>query len=314
MIEDFPQCVLASFDDPYYQAAYGGPYCIDGYFDGPAEGGPAPRVVGWPQYSYCGAAQAYPTVICRVTFEGADRWVVRRLVETMGFFAESGNADLGEAGRYVRYDSPGNPTADDGAVRGGCGSSSLSRSSSSSTSSTSESSLSSSSTMSMSSSSSSSSASSPSSPSSLGFVGIVPTMTSNTTPSPYVASASPYNPAVYGEPYTAFEPSFLYWRGLLGHSVTIYLGSTGKTANHYYIRRYNYDAKFNGWTISGSNDGSAWTAIHSVTGHVGGPYGWGEGYWTHIGNTTSYRYYRLTIDQLSGGASLGDILAWQLSE
>jgi len=99
----------------------------------------------------------------------------------------------------------------------------------------------------------------------------------------------------------------------VGNWIQVYLGGTGKVVNKYAIKPgsgYTYQG-WRGWILYGSNNGSSWTAVHTVTGFTG----WTSGYnyWLNIGNVTAYRYYRVTSTQFSGSYSMG-IMRLQLSE
>lgn len=65
------------------------------------------------------------------------------------------------------------------------------------------------------------------------------------------------------------------------------------------------------WTLQGSNDGSSWTTIHTVTGNV-----WTDRYETQTFTITSpnyYSYYKLDItDNVGGGGDLLQLAEWDL--
>jgi hypothetical protein len=133
-----------------------------------------------------------------------------------------------------------------------------------------------------------------------------PAMTSNNTPSPFVAAASSIFNAGF-DAFQAFNRNYAtntYWAtagtvltGWLsidfGSSIiidgyTIY-GSDGQTRNP------------RNWTLEGSNNNSTWTVLHTVSGAAAIPAS-GTYSISSIGNTTGYRYYRVNIT-LNGGST-----------
>jgi len=127
--------------------------------------------------------------------------------------------------------------------------------------------------------------------------GIIPTMTSNTAPAGYIASASTTSGSQF--PYLAFDRN----------TGTSYLSSTAVSVSPQWIQiqipvaavvnRYRIRSGgtlgrvFNNWTFEGSNDGVAFTTLHTVTGGSPGI----NAYYTSplIGNITAYLYYRINV-------------------
>jgi hypothetical protein len=135
-----------------------------------------------------------------------------------------------------------------------------------------------------------------------------PAMTANNAPSPYVAAAS-----TGASPWNAFDRNYAsssnFWASTttpawlsmdFGASVIIdaytIFGSNNQTQNP------------RNWTLEGSANNTTWTTLHTVT--LPSAIGVGSSYSSgSIGNTTSYRYYRINIT-LNGGA--GNILITEL--
>lgn len=85
-----------------------------------------------------------------------------------------------------------------------------------------------------------------------------------------------------------------------------YQFSSSKVINKYRIlAHYNY-ASYSPktWTIAGSNDGSSWTTLHTVTNFTSWTVNTWSSYWT-FNNATSYAYYRVTISAMAGGNNTG---------
>jgi hypothetical protein len=130
---------------------------------------------------------------------------------------------------------------------------------------------------------------------------VVSTMTSNSTPSPFVVSASTYNGPGY-DAYYAFNGVKTAGYGWMSNNATsgwlkIDLGATNPKIitkyvvtgqNSSYLNRNPYS-----WTFEGSNDDSNWTTLDTRT---------SEASWTNyesrtysFSNSNSYRYYRMNI-------------------
>lgn len=137
-----------------------------------------------------------------------------------------------------------------------------------------------------------------------------PAMTSDSTPSPYVAAASSIAGAGF-EAYRAFDRNYTaasnawstttalpQWLSMdfgSGSSIVID-GYTvyGRSAQNLNIRE---------WTLEGSNNNTSWVILHTVTSATAIPAN-GTYSVSSIGNTTGYRYYRLNISA-NGGLATG---------
>ncbi len=126
-------------------------------------------------------------------------------------------------------------------------------------------------------------------------------MTTNTAPTPFVASGSTgygfvfrlFNGEVSLECTTAFPT---WWK--------LYIGTTPRILAQYKLTgagSATYTPK--DWTIEGSNDNSAWTTVDTVVGSTG----WGaseERTFTPDVMTTAYKYFRINITATNGAVSL----------
>lgn len=128
-----------------------------------------------------------------------------------------------------------------------------------------------------------------------------PVMTSNNTPSPYVTSTSDGATGAW----VAFNQNITSTNNAQISTATGWYKidtSTGFVLDAYTI--YGSDVQTlnpRNWTIEGSNDDSTWTVLHTVTlgAAIAGSYSSPS-----IGNTTSYRYYRLNISLNGGGSTI----------
>jgi hypothetical protein len=122
-----------------------------------------------------------------------------------------------------------------------------------------------------------------------------PAMTSNNTPSgtAFASSANGTNAA-----WNAFNQDGFttIWQGTVANTGTLgYQFPTGKVIKRYHIKGYNISAAGNPstWTFQGSNDGTTYTTLETVTAFsmpTSGTYTSGV-----LANTTSYTYYRINI-------------------
>jgi hypothetical protein len=142
--------------------------------------------------------------------------------------------------------------------------------------------------------------------------GYIPTMTSNTSPSPFVASANSYTTG--SEPYRAFDNNIFLWQasGTNPNWLAINLGRRVSIWKYTLTIRQDY---FNGypiidapitWEIHGSMDGSNWDWGIDCHANVMN--------WTHgetktfvfPHNSHAYQYYRIYITRsgrsINGGA------------
>lgn len=128
--------------------------------------------------------------------------------------------------------------------------------------------------------------------------GIIPVMTGASAPAGYTASASTTSGSLF--PYLAFDKN----------SSTFYMSATNVSVSAQWIQiqlpvatvinRYRFRGDgatagrtANNWTLQGSNDGVAFTTLHTVT--AGSP--GATAYYTSplIGNVTAYLYYRINV-------------------
>lgn len=141
-------------------------------------------------------------------------------------------------------------------------------------------------------------------------------MSANNLPSPYVASSS----TAYFEPYTAFNGTLAaYWLGnnagvdwlqldigsgnskILG-KYTIYVNQVPEAARAPKV-----------WTMLGSNNGSDWDTLDTVTGQTA----WASGEareFTCDTKTTAYRYFRLNVTENNGDATYTQVAELYLNE
>lgn len=136
------------------------------------------------------------------------------------------------------------------------------------------------------------------------------TMTGNSTPSPYVASAS----TEYNGQFLAFKAfdgllsTLQYWLGSGAGNDWLQLdfGAGNAKMLQSYAIQVNTVPEPNrapkNWTLQGSNNGSTWTVVDTVTNATA----WGSGekrtYQCDV-ITTAYRYFRLVITANNGDAS-----------
>ena len=133
-------------------------------------------------------------------------------------------------------------------------------------------------------------------------------MTGASTPTPFVVSASSQYTSL--EAYKAFDGAFgtgSYWitNGIPTGWLKIDLGSA------FLLRTYKVKVNTvpepnrapKDWTLEGSNDGSTWNVLSTVTNQTA----WGNGEartFTCSVTTTSYRYFRLNVSANNGDSYL----------
>ena len=146
-------------------------------------------------------------------------------------------------------------------------------------------------------------------------------MTSNTAPSPYVAAASSYwNSNMTYAPCRCFDDSSsnIFW--LTYTTPTGWVSLDTGVGNSYLI--YSYSIKGSpetaarspkNWTFEGSNNGSSWTVIDTVTNETGWSLGQVRNYLCDT-VTTKYRYFRLNISANNGDSYLevGELYIYNL--
>lgn len=112
--------------------------------------------------------------------------------------------------------------------------------------------------------------------------------------------------------YKAFNgEKATYWRNNTTGTASCYIQMSytyGKVINKYGIRSQAVSGSPTAWTFEGSNDGSAWTTIETRSSIT---FTADELKTYETSNTTSYKYYKLTITGINGGAvacEIADIL------
>jgi hypothetical protein len=148
------------------------------------------------------------------------------------------------------------------------------------------------------------------------LIGLVPKMTSDTTPSGAVAAAT-YNGGTVWRGYGVFDRTTVRAVGQSYFSadgnptgwIRYDFGSgVTKVAKYYSMIALNTNPSSNdaaatpkNWTFEGSNDGSSWSVLHTVTNQTG----WiqGESRMFTTTNTTAYRYYRINVSANNGYAN-----------
>lgn len=135
-----------------------------------------------------------------------------------------------------------------------------------------------------------------------------PQMTSNNTPSPFVAAASTISTTTRNA-WIAFDrasAAFTGWQ-TANNTSTGWLSMDFGSGSSVIIDGYTIvgsDAVSQNprnWTFEGSNDNVNWTVLHTVTQATAIP-ALGTYSIASIGNTTSYRYYRVNVT-LNGGST-----------
>ena len=122
-----------------------------------------------------------------------------------------------------------------------------------------------------------------------------PAMTSNNTPSGTAFASSAY---LTNAAWNAFnQDGFTSWwqSNIANTGVLGYQFASGKVIKRYCVKGYSVTANNNPttWTFQGSNDGTTYTTLETVTLYTmvaGGNYTSGV-----LANTTSYTYYRINI-------------------
>jgi len=135
-------------------------------------------------------------------------------------------------------------------------------------------------------------------------------MTSNSSPSPYVASASTEFSATFAA-YKAFHRGVStgdYWLGT--NSGVDFLKIDVGSGNSFVLNNYSIQVNTipepnrapKNWTMEGSNDNSSWTTLDTQTNQTSWSSGEVRNYQT-TGVVTAYRYFRLNITANNGDAN-----------
>lgn len=137
------------------------------------------------------------------------------------------------------------------------------------------------------------------------------TMTSNSSPSPFVASSSGNFPSY--EPYKAFDAiaANSYWIGSPATPswLEIDLGSNSIVVDNYAVMVNDIPEPTRApkdWTLEGSNDHTTWNVIDTVTNQTTWTSGQERSFTCDV-TTTAYRYYRLYITANNGDASFTQV-------
>jgi hypothetical protein len=139
----------------------------------------------------------------------------------------------------------------------------------------------------------------------MAYTNVTPTLTSNSTPSPYVASASTEYAVLY-EAFRAFDQASNAWATAVGAGgigwIKLDFGSGySKTITRYKIKTATVGREPKNFTFQGSNNDSDWTVLDTQTNQTWTP---GEEKTYDISNTVNYRYYKLDVTANIDGSIL----------
>lgn len=136
---------------------------------------------------------------------------------------------------------------------------------------------------------------------------IVPNMTGNSSPSPFVVSAS----SVFTSPaeYYGFSTGTAAWIGTTNGVDWLEIDTGGA----YVLSSYGFFALGAGpvtrapknWKLQGSNDNSAWVDLDTQTNQSS--WGMTEARYYHLSTATAYRYFRILISANNGAATYTEI-------
>lgn len=139
----------------------------------------------------------------------------------------------------------------------------------------------------------------------------IPKMTGNIVPSGTVNAGSDTSNAWKGFDQDAPTPT-TFWAGTGVGSGTAWLSyqfTSTKIIKRYYIYRTAQNMKPITWTFEGSNDGSSWTILETVTANaLNTPYLSGI-----LPNTTAYLYYRINVTAVTSG-TIANIYQFEMTE
>ena len=136
----------------------------------------------------------------------------------------------------------------------------------------------------------------------------IPAMTGNTQPSGVVNASDNLASA-----YLAFDQdAATFWNISANATPWIsYQFPTTKVIKRYYWTTTATAQYCSGWIFQGSNDGTTWANIETVTGHAAITYTSGA---TVAANTTAYLYYRMNITSLGVPSNGARILRLEMTE
>ena len=141
----------------------------------------------------------------------------------------------------------------------------------------------------------------------------IPKMTGNTQPSGIVNAGSDTSNAWKGFDQDAPTPT-TFWAGtgVAAINSTAWLSyqfTAAKTIKRYYIYRASQNTKPTSWVFQGSNDGSTWIDLETVTANaLNTPYLSGV-----LPNTTAYLYYRIIVTAVTSGTTV-NIYQFEMTE
>ena len=138
----------------------------------------------------------------------------------------------------------------------------------------------------------------------------IPKMTGNTVPSGTVNAGSDTSNAWKG--FDQAAPTFWAGTGVAAVNSTAWLSyqfTAAKTIKRYYIYRTAQNMKPTSWVFQGSNDGSTWTDLETVTANA-----LNTSYLSGIlPNTTAYLYYRINVTAVTSGTT-ANIYQFEMTE
>lgn len=141
----------------------------------------------------------------------------------------------------------------------------------------------------------------------------IPKMTGNTQPSGIVNAGSDTTNAFKGFDQDASTPT-TFWAGtgVAAVNSTAWLSyqfTSTKIIKRYYIYRTSQNQKPTSWVFQGSNDGSTWIDLETVTSNaLNTPYLSGI-----LPNTTAYLYYRINVTAVTSGTT-ANIYQFEMTE
>jgi hypothetical protein len=130
----------------------------------------------------------------------------------------------------------------------------------------------------------------------------IPAMTSNTAPSPYVASVSSEYSATYTAWYVFNKSASNYWRSATNQVADQWVQIDVGSGNEFAARKWRWRSDNTTYSpkrfkLQGSNNGSSWTDLETSYSAVDYPQPGTEVYspWLFFTNNVKYRYYRMYI-------------------